>query len=47
MREEFTDRPAWTGLTELVRDTRTGEHKVSIRPSDGIERAPANVGAED
>jgi mono/diheme cytochrome c family protein len=47
MRDHFTDKPAWEGVSELVRATRTGEHEVSIRPSDGIERAPANVGAED
>jgi mono/diheme cytochrome c family protein len=47
MRDRFADRPPWTGLAELVRRTRTGEHEVSIRPADGIERAPANVGAED
>jgi hypothetical protein len=47
MRDRFTDRPRWTDLAELVRRTRTGEHEVSIRPADGIERAPANVGAED
>ena len=35
---------AWPSM---ARATRTGEFKVSIRPSDGIERAPANVGAED
>jgi mono/diheme cytochrome c family protein len=47
MRDRFADRPRWTDLAELVRRTRTGEHEVSVRPVDGIERAPANVGAED
>jgi mono/diheme cytochrome c family protein len=47
MRERFSDRPPWDDLTELVRRTRTGEHQVAIRPADGIERAPMNVGAED
>jgi mono/diheme cytochrome c family protein len=47
MRERFSDEPAWAGLTEQVRRTRTGEYEVSIRPADGIERAPINVGAED
>jgi mono/diheme cytochrome c family protein len=47
MRERFTDKPAWTDAAELVRDTRSGEHEVRVMPSDGIERAPANVGAED
>ncbi|WP_131856650.1 cytochrome c [Bosea sp. BK604] len=47
LRAQFTDKPAWTGLEDLVRRTRTGEHKVAVRPADGIERAPANVGAEE
>jgi mono/diheme cytochrome c family protein len=47
MRERFSDQPEWTELAELARRTRTGEHKVAIRPSDGIERAPHNVGAEE
>jgi mono/diheme cytochrome c family protein len=47
MRERFSEAAPWENLAELVRATRSGEHKVSIRPSDGIERAPANVGAED
>ena len=45
MRAEFTEREAWTGLEGLVSATRSGAHAVSIRPTDGIERAPANVGA--
>ena len=47
MRDRFTDKPKWDGVVEMARATRTGEFNVSIRPSDGIERAPANVGAED
>jgi mono/diheme cytochrome c family protein len=47
LRDRFSGRPAWTDLEELVRATRTGEHPVRVRPSDGIERAPENVGAED
>jgi len=47
LRSQFTDRPAWTGLEEMVRRTRSGEHHVAVRPADGIERAPANVGAEE
>jgi mono/diheme cytochrome c family protein len=47
MRERFTDTPRWEGVAEMTRATRTGEFKVSVRPTDGIERAPANVGAED
>jgi mono/diheme cytochrome c family protein len=48
MRERFGGgRPAWEGVTDMVRATRTGEYEVTIRPADGIERGPANVGAED
>lgn len=47
MRERFSDAPAWQGVAEMVRRTRSGDHKVAVRPADGIERAPANVGAED
>ena len=47
MRERFTNAPAWSGLPELVRRTRTGEHYVRVLPTDGIERSPANVGARD
>jgi mono/diheme cytochrome c family protein len=47
LRERFSERPPWDGLTELVRRTRTGEYPVAIRPADGIERAPMNVGAEE
>ena len=36
MRERFSEEPAWTGLAEQVRLTRTGEYKVSVRPADGI-----------
>jgi mono/diheme cytochrome c family protein len=47
LREEFSDRPAWEGVAEQVGRTRSGEYKVTVRPSDGIERAPINVGAEE
>lgn len=47
MRERFSDRPPWTGLEELVRRTRSGDYPVAVRPADGIERSPRNVGAED
>lgn len=47
MRGRFTEQPRWENTQELVRATRTGEHHVSVRPSDGIERAPQNVGAGD
>jgi mono/diheme cytochrome c family protein len=47
MRDRFSDAPAWEGVAEMTRKTRSGEHKVAVRPADGIERAPVNVGAED
>jgi mono/diheme cytochrome c family protein len=47
MRDHFAGLPPWEGVAEMARATRTGEFKVAVRPSDGIERAPANVGAED
>jgi mono/diheme cytochrome c family protein len=47
LRDRFTDKPAWSGIAEQAQATRIGEYRVSIRPADGIERAPKNVGAED
>jgi hypothetical protein len=47
MREAFSERPAWEGVADQVRRTRSGEYEVTVRPSDGIERAPINVGAEE
>ena len=47
LRERFSEQPAWQGLVEQVSDTRTGRKEVAIRPSDGIERAPHNVGAKE
>ncbi len=47
MRETYTDRAPWTDLDRIVADTRSGRHRVAVRPADGIERAPANVGARD
>jgi mono/diheme cytochrome c family protein len=47
LRTRFTDKPGWADAARLVRATRSGEHHVRVLPSDGIERAPANVGAED
>lgn len=46
MRARFSGREAWDGVEEMVRATRSGDYPVTIRPSDGIERAPTNVGAE-
>lgn len=47
MRARFTDLPPWQGLLEMARDTRASAGDISIRPADGIERAPANLGAEE
>jgi mono/diheme cytochrome c family protein len=47
LRARFSDQPAWSGLTDLVAKTRSGEHPVTVLPSDGIERAPKNVGAKE
>jgi mono/diheme cytochrome c family protein len=45
LRRSFTRQPAWSGLDSQVADTRSGAHYVRVRPADGIERGPANVGA--
>jgi len=45
LREQYSEAPAWENLVDLVARTRSGEHRVAIRPADGIERGPANVGA--
>jgi mono/diheme cytochrome c family protein len=47
MRRRFSGKRVWDGVAEMVRKTRSGEHKVAIRPADGIERAPENVGAKE
>ena len=47
MRERFSDGPPWEGLAGQVRETRDGTRHVAVRPSDGIERAPRNVGAKE
>ena len=47
LRARFSDQPAWNGLTDIVAKTRSGEHPVTVLPSDGIERAPRNVGAKE
>jgi mono/diheme cytochrome c family protein len=47
LRSTFSDRPAWEGLEAMVRDTRSGAHRVTVRPTDGIERGPGNLGAEE
>ncbi|TCU30688.1 mono/diheme cytochrome c family protein [Rhizobium azibense] len=47
MRQRFTTRGPWPDLLERVNRTRSGECFVAVRPSDGIERAPSNVGAKE
>ncbi|MDW6023446.1 cytochrome c [Mesorhizobium sp. BAC0120] len=47
MRARFSGREPWQGVAEMARRTRSGEYKVLVRPAEGIERAPVNVGAED
>jgi mono/diheme cytochrome c family protein len=47
MRARFSAHEAWDGVEEMVSRTRSGEYEVTVRPADGIERAPMNVGAED
>ncbi len=34
-------------MASLVAKTRSGKIKVTVVPSDGIERAPVNVGAKE
>ncbi|RTL99308.1 c-type cytochrome [Ancylobacter aquaticus] len=46
MRARFSSGTPWADVAEMTRRTRSGEHKVVVRPSDGIERAPLNVGVE-
>lgn len=45
LRRTFTALPGWNGLEGQVADTRSGAHYVRVRPADGIERGPSNVGS--
>jgi len=47
LRRSFTRQPDWNGLVGQVADTRSGAHYVRVRPADGIERGPDNVGAKE
>jgi mono/diheme cytochrome c family protein len=47
LRRTFSKAPAWPDLKKLVADTRSGAHPVSVHPTEGIERSPAHIGAED
>lgn len=45
MRARFSGKPMWQGLSDQIRRTRSGDYPVAVRPADGIERGPANIGA--
>lgn len=47
LRDEFAGKPAWQDVASRAADTRSGKYRVSVRPSDGIERGPDNIGAHD
>jgi mono/diheme cytochrome c family protein len=47
LRDAFAGKPAWPDAAARLADTRSGKFEVSVRPSDGIERGPDNVGALD
>ncbi|UCI24700.1 c-type cytochrome [Mesorhizobium sp. B2-8-5] len=47
LREAYAQKPAWADAKAKTADTRSGKYRVSVRPSDGIERSPDNVGAKD
>ena len=47
LREAYAAKPAWADAQAKLADTRSGKYQVSVRPSDGIERAPENIGAKD
>jgi mono/diheme cytochrome c family protein len=47
IRARFTDKEPWQDVSGLVARTRSGQYKVTVVPSDGIERAPIHVGAKE
>lgn len=47
LRDHFAGKPAWSDVASRAADTRNGKYHVSVRPSDGIERGPDNIGAQD
>lgn len=47
LRDAFAGKPAWPDAAARLAETRSGKYQVSVRPSDGIERGPDNVGAQD
>ncbi|WP_207462848.1 cytochrome c [Azospirillum sp. SYSU D00513] len=46
LRARYTDKPAWEGLMELVRNTRSGAHYVTVMPADALEQSPGPLGVE-
>lgn len=47
LREDLAGLPAWSGVADRAAGIRNGTIHVSVRPSDGIERGPDNIGAQD
>jgi mono/diheme cytochrome c family protein len=47
LRETVAGKPAWPDVATRAAETRNGKFQVSVRPSDGIERGPDNIGAQD
>jgi mono/diheme cytochrome c family protein len=47
LRDNFAGKPAWADVASRSADTRSGKYPVSVLPSDGIERGPDNIGAQD
>ena len=47
LRQAYAGKPAWADAAAKLADTRSGKYQVSVRPSDGIERGPENIGAKD
>jgi mono/diheme cytochrome c family protein len=40
LRGRFSDKPAWSGVVELVKKTRSGGTQVVTRSADGVDQAP-------
>jgi len=47
LRGTFAEKPVWPDLASRLAATRSGDYHVSVKPSDGIERGPENIGAID
>lgn len=46
LRRHYSGRQTWPQLSSRIARTRSGDHVVAVRPADGIERSPRNVGAQ-